>query len=133
MAKGGYHVFVSHTRDDRWVAGQIAKNIEACGAPTFLDRRDNFGNKADPRIREEIKKCDELLALLTPWSFRKDWLRHEIGMADGHDKKIVCVFYNVTKADLRADGDGPGPWDGFPPIEINDLDTYFEDLRRRLG
>jgi hypothetical protein len=57
-------VFVSHAGDDIWVAEQIARNIEDCGATAFLDRRDIVaGDNFKRRLREEIAKCDELLAL----------------------------------------------------------------------
>jgi hypothetical protein len=96
-----YRVFVSHAGDDIWVAEQIAKWVEDCGATAFLDRRDIVaGDDFKERIREEIPKCKELLALFTPWSRKRAWVRHEIGMADALKKRIVCVFYKVTIADF---------------------------------
>lgn len=133
MAKGTYRVFVSHGGDDLWVAEQIANNIESCGAAAFLDRRDiAAGDNFKERIHEEIPKCDELLALFTPWSRRRAWVRHEIGMADILKKRIVCVFYKVSVADFHGDEDGLGPLDGLNTIDINGLETYFKALRRRV-
>lgn len=127
-----HRVFVSHATDDMWLAEQIARSIEDCGASAFLDRRDiAAGDDFKQRIREEIPKCDELLALFTPWSRRRAWVRHEIGMADAKKKRIVCVFYKVTAADFLNDEDGLGPLDGLNTVEINSLDTYFKALRRR--
>jgi hypothetical protein len=132
MAKGKYRVFVSHGGDDIWVAEQIARSIEDCGAAAFLDRRDiAAGDDFKARIRDEIPKCRELLALFTPWSRRRAWVRHEIGMADILKKRIVCVFYKVTVADFQADDDGLGPLDGLNTIDINGLESYFKALRRR--
>jgi hypothetical protein len=129
-----YRVFVSHAGDDVWVAEQIARNIEESSATAFLDRRDiAAGDNFKRRLREEIAKCDELLALFTPWSRRRAWVRHEIGMADYLHKRIVCVFYKVTVADFLGDEDGLGPLDGLNTIEINRLDTYFQALRGRTG
>jgi len=138
MAKGGppvaYRVFVSHAGDDIWVAEQIAKSIDECGASSFLDRRDiAAGDNFKQRIHEEIAACDELLALFTPWSRRRAWVRHEIGMADFLKKRIVCIFYKVTIADFRDDEDGLGPLDGLNIVDINNLSTYFKALRRRAG
>jgi hypothetical protein len=134
QAKAGHRVFVSHSGDDIWVAEQIAKGIEDCGATTFLDRRDiAAGDNFKRRIHEEIVKSDELLALFTPWSRRRAWVRHEIGMADILKKRIVCVFYKVSVADFQADEDGLGPLDGLDTIELNNLGTYFNELRRRVG
>jgi hypothetical protein len=130
--KGGYRVFISHAGDDIWVAEQIARNVEDCGAKAFLDRRDiAAGDNFKQRVHEEIARCDELLALFTPWSRRRAWVRHEIGMADILKKRIVCVFYKVTVADFQADEDGLGPLDGLNTIELNNLDTYLRALRRR--
>jgi len=130
--KGKYRVFVSHGGDDSWVAGQIARGIENCGAQAFLDTRDiAAGDNFKARIHEEIPKCDELLALFTPWSRRRAWVRHEIGMADVLKKRIVCIFYKVTVADFLADEDGLGPLDGLNNIDINMIETYFNALRRR--
>ncbi|HEY2886965.1 MAG TPA: toll/interleukin-1 receptor domain-containing protein [Rhizomicrobium sp.] len=132
MARRNYRVFVSHAGDDTWVAEQIARSIESCGAMAFLDRRDiAAGDNFKQRIHEEIPKCDELLALFTPWSRRRAWVRHEIGMADILKKRIVCIFYKVTVADFRDDEDGLGPIDGLNTIDINGLETYFNALRRR--
>lgn len=127
-----YRVFVSHSGDDIWVAEQIARGIEECGADAFLDRRDIVaGDKFKEHIHDEIAACHELLALFTPWSRRRAWVRHEIGMADALKKRIVCVFYKVTNADFQGDEDGLGPLDGLNTIDINSLDTYFKALRRR--
>jgi hypothetical protein len=129
-----YRVFVSHASDDIWVAEQIARNVEECGATSFLDRRDiAAGDDFNQRIHKEIAACDELLALFTPWSRRRAWVRHEIGMVDFLRKRIVCVFYKVTVADFPDDEDGLGPLDGLNIVDINNLDTYFKDLRRRAG
>jgi len=133
MAKRGYRVFVSHGGDDTWVAEQIARRIEDCGAGAFLDRRDiAAGDNFKQRIHEEIPACNELLALFTPWSRRRAWVRHEIGMADILKKRIVCVFYKVTIADFLGDEDGLGPLDELNTIDIHKLDAYFKALARRV-
>jgi hypothetical protein len=55
-----HRVFVSHASDDIWVAEQIARNIEECGATSFLDRRDiAAGDDFNQRIHREIAACDE--------------------------------------------------------------------------
>jgi hypothetical protein len=133
VAKKEYKVFVSHAGDDSWVAEQIANCIESCGATAFLDRRDIVtGDDFKVRIREEIPKCKELLALFTPWSSKRAWVRHEIGMADALRIRIVCVFYKVTIADFDPKEDGAGPLDGLSIIELNNLGTYLDALRKRV-
>jgi TIR domain len=134
MVKKKYRVFVSHSGDDIWLAEQIAKAVEACGAETFLDRRDiAAGDNFKERIRAEIPLCDEVVALFTPWSRRRAWVRHEIGMADMLNKRIVCVFYKVSLADFDTDEDGRASLDDLNVIDINALETYFGALRSRVG
>lgn len=131
--KKDYRVFVSHSGDDIWVAEQIARRIEECGASVFLDRRDIVaGDDFKRRIHEEIPSCRELVALFTPWSRKRAWVRHEIGMADALRKRIVCVFYKVTLSDFDPQEDGLGPLEGLNIVELNDLSTYLSALRKRV-
>lgn len=132
MQGTAYRVFISHSGDDIWVAEQVAHRVEQCGASTFLDRRDiAAGDDFKIRIRDEMPKCDELLALFTPWSRRRAWVRHEIGMADALKKRIVCVFYKVTADDFKQDDDGLGPLESLNIIDINRMDAYFTALAKR--
>ena len=132
LTKKDYRVFVSHSGDDIWVAEQIARRIEECGASAFLDRRDIVaGDDFKTRIREEIPRCRELVALFTPWSRKRAWVRHEIGMADALRKRIVCVFYKVVLSDFDPQEDGIGPLDGLKIVDLNDLNTYLDALRKR--
>jgi hypothetical protein len=108
--KDAYRVFVSHAGDDIWVAEQIARSIEACGATAFLDRRDiAVGDNFRRRLYEEIGRCDELLALFTPWSRRRAWVRHEIGMADSASS--ACSIRSRSPI-FRATKMGLAPWMG---------------------
>ncbi len=132
--KVGYRVFVSHDTRDTWVAEQILKHIEDRGAIGFLDSRDIAGgDDIKQRIREELEKSDELLILFTPWSIHRRWIHYEIGAADALDKRIVCIFYNVTIEDFRADEGGVGPVEGLKTTAINELDTYFNEMQGRVA
>ncbi len=133
MPRKHYRVFVSHAGDDLWVATQIARNIETIGASTFLDRRDiAAGDNFRQRIHEEITRCHEIVALFTPWSRRRAWVRHEIGMADMVRKRIVCVFYKVALADFDNDEDGRGPFEDLNVIDINQFEAYITALKKRV-
>lgn len=128
-----YRVFVSHAGDDLWVARQIARCLEEVGVSCFLDRRDiEAGDNFKARIKVEMPKCDELVALFTPWSRNRAWVRHEIGMADQLDKRIVCVFYKVKTKDFAKDADGLGPLDDLNVVDINSLDAYIAAVATRV-
>jgi hypothetical protein len=134
MGNGGYRVFVSHASDDLWVAEQIAARIEETGAKTFLDRRDiAAGDDWMDRLREEVKICDELVGLFTPWSRKRLWLMHEMGMAHLLSKRIVCILYRVKLTDFDKDEGGRGLMNSMNVIEINRLADYFTELKKRVG
>ena len=100
---------------------------------TFLDVRDiAHGDEFKTRIKTEMPTCKELLALFTPWSRQRPWVRHEIGMADAMKLRIVCVFYHLTVADIVAEEGGLGPIDGLNIVDINKIDTYFTALEKRV-
>lgn len=130
--KRPYRVFISHSGDDIWVARQLSAAVEHVGATTFLDVRDiAHGDNFNSRILEEMPTCEELLALFTPWSRQRPWVRHEIGMAAVLRLRIVCVFYHVTIADFTQAEGGLGPIDGLNMVDINAIDTYLEALSKR--
>lgn len=52
-------------------------------------------------------------------------------MADALGKRTICVLYKVSIADFDADEDGRGPLDDVNFIDINALETYFKELRKR--
>ena len=128
-----YRIFISHSGDDIWVAEQLAKCLEECGAQTFLDRRDiHVGDDFKAKIRKEIPTCNELVALFTPWSLKRHWVRHEIGMADALDIRIVCIFYHVSLSDFDADEDGRGPLSDLDVIDLNVVGNYISQVKDRV-
>ena len=85
------------------------------------------------QIRKEIQSARScFLPLFTQSSHEEDLVRHEIGMADTLRIRIVCVFYKVTIADFDPKEDGAGPLDGLSIIELNNLGTYLDALRKRV-
>lgn len=82
MSRGPYRVFISHGWHDRWIAARMARLVEQAGAEAFIDIFDiKKGDRIEERIREELPKCDELVALLTPWSVDRNWVWTEIASA----------------------------------------------------
>jgi hypothetical protein len=75
-------VFISHSSIDTWVAKQIAREIEECGAVPFLDEANiAVGEDFEDRILAALIQAKELLVLLTPWSLSRLYVWAEIGDA----------------------------------------------------
>ena len=62
-----FTVFISHASSDKWVAGQIQKEILAAGAECFLDSHAiETGDPIDEKLRQGLTDASEFLVLLTP-------------------------------------------------------------------
>ncbi len=128
-----YRVFVSHGWADRWVAEQLARRLrDACGADTFIDVFDiEKGDDFETRIFGELRRCRELVVLLTPWSVNRNWVWVEIGAARALDLRIVPVLYQVSLEEIDRRG-GKTFLGGKSVVEINDVDEYLIELAKRV-
>lgn len=127
-------VFISHASADRWVAGQIAKEVAATGAEHFLDSHDiETGDDFDDVIRDALLDCDELLVLFTPAALERPYVWVEIGVAWSQRKRIVGILHGMTTSDLAGHDGAPAFLKGIHLRDINDLDEYLGELKGRSG
>src|SRR5437764_5472184 len=78
-----YTVFISHSSKEKWIAGQISKEIMALGAKTCRDLKDLHGGDEIRRsIRRGIRASHEAVVLLSANSITSQWVIHEVGIAD---------------------------------------------------
>lgn len=127
-------VFVSHGKEDTWVASQIASRIRSFGASPFLDEADIAkGDNFKRIIHAELSKCDELIALFTPWSAQRFWVWVEVGAAWAQNKRIIAVLYGVTIAELEKLGGSKAILEDINVVELNNFDGYFRELESRTN
>ncbi|HEV2999708.1 MAG TPA: toll/interleukin-1 receptor domain-containing protein [Solirubrobacteraceae bacterium] len=128
-----YSVFISHASVDKWVAGQIAKEIAATGAESFLDSRAiETGDHIDEQLRTALNEADELLVVLSPAALERPYVWIEIGVAWGRGKRIVGILHGLTTSDLAARDGTPAFMKGVLLRDINQLNQYLEELTRRV-
>jgi len=123
-----YQVFVSHATADKWLAKVICEKIDATGASTFRDDRDIDGGDDIPdKIRQEIKRSQEMVVLLTPDSVQRQWVLLEVGAAWGWRKsfRIAAILYHVDVDPI------PEIIKSKKAVKINDLDVYLRELSLR--
>lgn len=129
-----YKVFVSHGRQDLWLAGQIAKEMGAVGAVPFLDQTNI--PKASPNfkfiIRDEIAVGREFVALFTPWSAVRSWVWVEMGAAWSKGIPILAVFYGMSVDDLDKGGQGKAILEDVNIVGLDDLPAYLGQLGIRV-
>ncbi len=122
-----YKVFISHSSIDTWVAKQIARYINDFGAATFLDVEDiDHGDDVDEQIRIAAASADELLVFLTPWSKSRPYVLMETGIFWGSRRRIVSVLHGLGLKEI------PEPLQKLNFIDINEIDSYFQRLKKRV-
>ncbi|MGA1870591.1 MAG: toll/interleukin-1 receptor domain-containing protein [bacterium] len=126
-------VFVSHSGEDTWVARQIAREIDACGATPFLDEADvDVGAEFEEDIREFLDRAHELLVLFTPWSLERPYVWAEIGAAWIRRIPIVVVLHGLSQKDFQSQPNAPVFLKKRDIIKLNDIDEYFKQLADRV-
>ena len=133
MAVRTVKVFLSHSKQDKWLASQIARRITDCGATTFLDETDiPSGANFKEIINREISECQELVALFTPWSVQRFWVWAEVGAAWGQGKRVVGVLYGLSIGKLEKIGGSRAVLEDINILDLNDFDRYLDELEKRV-
>lgn len=126
-------VFVSHSARDTWVAKQIAKQISKCGARSFLDEADiEVGDDFEEEILEFLDKADELIVLMTPWALDRPYVWAELGAAWTRRIPIVILLQGITPGELQARPGIPVFVKKRNMLDLNDIDHYLRELRKRV-
>jgi len=129
----GWTVFISHSGTDTWVAQQIAREIEACGAVPFLDEANiAVGDDFEDRILEALEEAQELVVLLTPWALSRPYVWAEIGAAWGRRIPIIAILYGLTAGDIQSNPGVPVIIKRRDFIELNNIGIYLDELRQRI-
>jgi hypothetical protein len=126
-------VFVSHSSKDTWVAQQLGRRIQETGASTFLDEANiDHGDDFDEMIVQAAKDCSELVILMTPWSVKRPYIWIEMGLFRRDQKRIVGILHGLEVGDVSADEQIPKLLKKLDFVGINEVETYLDQLRRRV-
>ena len=120
-------IFISHSSKDKWAAQTIAKDLAEMDVETFLDEKDiETGEEIDASIQALLTECDDFLVLLSPASIQSHWVLVELGGAIALKKRLVPVLFYIGTNEL------PAPITKHLSRDINDIDRYYEEIKRRL-
>ena len=126
-------VFISHSGPDTWVARQIAREIQACGAEPFLDESEiHVGESFEDDILDFLEKSHELVVLLTPWALDRPYVWAELGAAWGRRIPIIAMLLGLTPGELQSRPGVPIFLKKRDIIDLNQIDTYLAQLRERV-
>lgn len=78
-------VFVSHKKEDQYIAGAVAERLSRNGAQVYLDVIDPDAHKAGDDladyIRAALSTCTDLMAVVSTKTKESWWVPWEIGVA----------------------------------------------------
>lgn len=121
-------VFISHSSTDKWIARQIASELEAREIDAFLDEKDiQTGDSIEDAVGEHLAQCDELLMLLSPASLDSPWVLIEIGGAKALGKRLVPILHHVGPNEL------PTPLARGLARDLNEIERYYAEVEARSG
>ncbi|MBL8877656.1 MAG: toll/interleukin-1 receptor domain-containing protein [Phycisphaerales bacterium] len=128
-----YRVFLSHAATDSWVARQLRRSMIEQGAAVFLDEASiAIGADFEQKIRQSLRRSNELVVLLTPWALERHYVWVEIGAAWGMGMPIIAVLHGVTPRQLSELPNTPVLLKRRNLIELNEIDRYLVQLKRRV-
>jgi hypothetical protein len=129
-----YCVFVSYGWHDRWVARQAAANIRSqAGAEVFVDIFNTLsGDRIEESVHTGLITCNELIALLTPWSIDRNWVWSEMAGAWALKKRYVGIIYELTIEQIDRKHGGLAMLAPTNVRELNDFDVYLSELSVRV-
>lgn len=120
-------VFISHSSADQWIARQVGQQIELLGIEVFLDDKDLVtGDDFDERIRANLRQSDEMLLLISNAALRSYWVMMEFGAARALGMRPALILVGVSPNEL------PDPINRHLARDVNQIDRYYDELRRRL-
>lgn len=123
-------VFVSHSKEDTWIARKIADCVRASGADVFLDHDHiEIGADFEKEILVFLRDAHELILLLTPWALSSQYVSLELGAAWVRDIPIIVILLGLSPSDLK---DHPVALNKRKMISLNDADVYFAELAARV-
>jgi hypothetical protein len=82
-------VFVSHKKEDQYIAGAVAERLSRNGAEVYLDAIDPDAHKAGDDLadylRAALSTCTDLMAVVSVKTKESWWVPWEIGVASEKD------------------------------------------------
>lgn len=106
-------IFISYSRQDARIVGNVKKHLEAAGYGCWTDKGMDPGDSFKREIAAAIRECSLVIFFASKSSNASDWTAKEIGMAVSLKKKIVPV---------RLDDSEFNPEVAFDLVNLNHVD-----------
>lgn len=88
-------VFISYSRDNRTVAEQIARSLEAEGFDVWWDAVLRAGESYDEVIEDNLRSAGAVVVLWSATSVRSKWVRAEATAGERHSTLVPALIENT--------------------------------------
>lgn len=88
-------VFISYANEDRDLAGELARALDACGWSVWWDRKIIAGQSFDQAIEHELETAKSVVVLWSKHSIASEWVRNEAAAAAERGVLIPTLIDNV--------------------------------------
>lgn len=99
MSNNGFAIpiFLSHSINDKQIAGKIKKKLDHFGVDIFLAHEDiEGGTDWKPKLYSEIKNCEIFIVLLSKNYHEANFTDQELGMALAYEKPVIPISIDGT-------------------------------------
>jgi hypothetical protein len=90
--QGAAPIFISYSHKDSQYAKMLAQALERSGLSVWVDERIDYGTQWPRVIQEHLDNCSALIVIMTPNSFRSDWVQNELSRAKRKGKTIFPLL-----------------------------------------
>lgn len=82
-------VFISHKKEDSFVASRIAHELDVLNIPYYLDVLDSSETKSGKELTDHIKRnlnnCTDIIVIMSDATQYSQWVPFEVGMSAQND------------------------------------------------
>jgi len=87
-----YDVFLSHAKEGKKWARELAATLEDAGIHVWFDGEIEAGQEWERTIEEAVRDSSTLVLVLTPHNLNSRWMFFEVGAAIADHGKIIPVL-----------------------------------------
>lgn len=92
-------VYISYSRDDSFIANQLARDLELRGLTVWYDNNLlQAGTNWRDTLDRAVRNCQALILIVSPQSIQSDYVRQEVNIARQSDKRIIPLLFNRSYA-----------------------------------
>jgi hypothetical protein len=85
-------IFISYSKKDTEIAVRLFEDLEKEGHDVWIDRSLSGGEKWRETIENALREANQMIVLVSQNALESEWLRHELSLAYGWEKRIIPVM-----------------------------------------